>query len=141
MQRHEMARARKRSRAAWDAIEERVALARRLLSDEDRDEDRDKAALLLDGLLWRMAQLMSGEQAAPGDAGPHVFDDVFDDIEPQMLMRLRLAMRAPDMEARLAQVCALLAYVEQNESMAEWEWSAPPGAGLCMRIAPWKGNR
>jgi hypothetical protein len=136
MQRHEMARARKRTRAAWDAIEERVALARRRLGDEDRDE-----AALLDGLLWGMAQLMSGERAAPGDAGPHVIDD----IEPQILMRLRLALRAPDVEARLARVCALLACVEQNESInesiAEWEWSAPPGAGLCMRIAPWKGNR
>jgi hypothetical protein len=66
------------------AIEERIALAAQLL----REENPDGAALALDGLLWRMAELLHGEDA-------------------RMLMRLRLAGRAPDVEARLAHYAAL----------------------------------
>jgi hypothetical protein len=136
MRQDEMAQA--PARKEIEAIGERVALAERLLCEDKRDA----AALALDGLLWRMVQLMSGEYPASND---FILPDegemiARDGVESSMLMRLRLALRAPEVEMRVAQIRALLAYVEQSESLAGWEWSAPPSAGFCMRIAPWKGS-
>jgi hypothetical protein len=130
--------ARAPARKEIEAIEERIALAERLLCEDKRDE----AALLLDGLLWRMAQLMSGEYPASNDSILPDEGEIIarDGVESSMPMRLRLALRAPEVEARMAQARALLAYVEQSEFLAGWEWSAPSGAGFCMRIAPWKGS-
>ena len=42
-------------------------------------------------------------------------------------------------EVAIEQVRALLACLEQAESLAEWERNAA-GPAPCMRIAPWKGS-
>ena len=88
------------------AIEERIALAGRLL----REERYDEAALALDGLLWRMVRLFLDEDGAPewlfilpGAAER----DILSDEEARLLIRLRLAAQAPNVEARLAHYAAL----------------------------------
>ena len=107
MRRLKMARA-PSGDAAYEiaAIEERIALAGRLL----REGKRHEAALALDGLLWRMARLVGHEYGAPervfmlpGAAEPVVLDDA----EARLLIRLRLAAQAPNVEARLAHYAAL----------------------------------
>jgi hypothetical protein len=140
MRQEELARAPAVSAALADediaSIEECIALAQRLLDEEKSDE----AALALDGVLWRMARLVSGEHYALGDSFWPGSDEMIEPAEAdsQIFMRLCLALRARDVQARLAHLRALLAYVEQNKPMAEWD--AFGGAGPCMRIAPWKGS-
>jgi hypothetical protein len=43
-------------------------------------------------------------------------------------------------EVAIKQVRALLAHLEQAESLAEWERNAA-GPVPCMRVAPWKGSK
>jgi hypothetical protein len=107
MRRVKMARA-PSGGAAYEigAIEERIALAEWLLYEGKPDE----AALALDGLLWRMARLVSDEYGAPDDLFilPGVAEPVIlDDEEARLLIRLRLAAQAPNVEARLAHYAAL----------------------------------
>ena len=107
MRRVKMARA-PSGDAAYEiaAIEERIALAEWLLYEGKRDE----AALALDGLLWRMARLVSDVDGAPerlfilpGAAE----SDILSDEEARLLIRLRLAAQAPNVKARLAHYVAL----------------------------------
>jgi hypothetical protein len=107
MRRVKMARA-PSGDAAYEiaAIEERIALAGRLL----REGKRDEAALALDGLLWRMARLVGAEHGAPDDLFILPGDaerDILNDEEARLLIRLRLAAQAPNVEARLAHYAAL----------------------------------
>ena len=107
MRRVKMARA-PSGDAAYEiaAIEERIALAEWLLYEGKRDE----AALALDGLLWRMARLVSNEDGAPERLFilPGAAErDTLSDEEARLLIRLRLAAQAPNVEARLAHYAAL----------------------------------
>lgn len=119
MQREGLAQAPAVSAALADeeiaAIEERIALAQRLLDEEKPDE----AALALEGALWRMAEMVGGERHAL--RAPDV--------------RARLAHLGASL-ARVEQNEPMNEPV--NEPMAEWD--AFGGAGPCMRIAPWKGS-
>ena len=96
---------------AWyeiTAIEERIALAGWFL----REGKWDDAVLALDGLLWRMARLVGDEDDAPDRLFilPGVAERVvFDDAETRLLIRLRLAAQAPNVETRLAHYAALAA--------------------------------
>jgi len=90
----------------------RVALARNLLLAERLLPcDPDAAALLLDGAPRRIVVswlALRGAPYAPGD-GPG--DDLLAQVErvaPSVAWRLRLALRAPHAEARLAHCWALL---------------------------------
>jgi len=107
MRRVKMARA-PSGDAAYEiaAIEERIALAEWLLDEGKRDE----AALALDGLLWRMARLVSDKDGAPERLFilPGAAErDILSDEEARLLIRLRLAAQAPNVEARLAHYAAL----------------------------------
>jgi hypothetical protein len=116
MRRDEIARS--PARAARDeiaAIEGRIALAERLL----REERRDDAALALDGLLWRMARLVRDEYDAPAHASlSGIAEPIMrDDAQARLLIRLRLAARAPNVEARLAHYAALAHDVREMAGM------------------------
>jgi hypothetical protein len=85
------------------------ALVRRLLlAGELLSEDRDEAALLLDGLLRDVvADWFSRRGFAPSHSGESL-DSIAHD-QPPFAWRLRLALRAPNVEARLVHCAALLA--------------------------------
>jgi len=73
------------------------------------DADPDAAALLLDGLVCRLARALARAYAAGEDAADPLL--ALDRHAPSVAYRLRLALRAPDASARLIhcrQLCQLL---------------------------------
>jgi hypothetical protein len=123
MRRDEMARSAARDvrdvRDELAAIEERIALAERLL----REERRDDAALALDGLLWRMAWRMARLVSDGNDAPEHshlpgIAEPIMlDAAQARLLILLRLAAQAPNVEARLAQYAALARGLREAQGM------------------------
>jgi hypothetical protein len=99
-----------------DAVLLRVALARDLLLAERLlPRDPDAAALLLDGAPRRIVVSWLALRGAPymadHAAGDAPSDDLLAQVErvaPPVAWRLRLALRAPHAEARLAHCWALL---------------------------------
>lgn len=63
------------------------------------DADPDAAALLLDGLVCRLAHALARAYAASDGAGDPL--GALDRHAPSVAYRLRLALRAPDVAARL----------------------------------------
>ncbi|SRR5579883_1151938 len=95
-----------------DNVLMRVALARDLLLAERLlPRDPDAAALLLDGAPRRIVVSWLALRGAPHASGDAAGDDLLAQVErvaPSVAWRLRLALRAPHAEARLAHCWALL---------------------------------
>lgn len=84
-----------------------VLVRRLLLAGELLLVDRDEAALLLDGLLRDVvADWFSRRDIARAGDGASL--DRIERDQPPFAWRLRLALRAPNVEARLAHCAALL---------------------------------
>ena len=104
--------------ADHDAYDEWARLCDR--ADALLEAQPDEAALLLDGLLYRIAheweRMQQAQQAAPLQAGAP--EDLLARIEcaaPAVSWRLRLALRAPDARARLVACRSLI------EALDAWE--------------------
>lgn len=76
--------------------------------------DPDLAALLLDGAFARLLAACA-PQAAPGPVSMARALSGLEQSAPPLAMRLRLALRAPNAEARLAHARALLALWDAPE--------------------------
>ena len=92
-------------RSQWEEPLALVAELRRV--DWLLRDDVDAAALLLDGVLWRVVSFAferAGVQAPPRE---RVFE-AMEALAPPVCWRLRLALRAPNAQARLLHAWALL---------------------------------
>lgn len=69
-------------------------------------EDPDLAALYVDGALQRIAAVIACHASEPGAQGQFLRE--LDRARPLLAMRFRLALRAPDVAAKLAHCWALI---------------------------------
>lgn len=70
-------------------------------------DDGDAAALLLDGVLWRIVSFAFERAGVRAPSRALVFD-ALEELAPPLSWRLRLALRAPNVRARLIHAWALL---------------------------------
>ena len=88
--------------ADWLALSEPLAAAAQAI-----ECDPDAAALLLDGLLERILDVWYAARGWPVPAQEARLADL-DERSPELAKRVRLALRAPDVSARLAHCRQLL---------------------------------
>lgn len=77
------------------------------------ERDPDAAALLLDGISWRVAQAWYAGRGLRSPLAAHLLGDL-ERQAPSIAWRLRLALRAPDVRARLVHCRGLVSAVHAH---------------------------
>lgn len=85
----------------------------------------DDAALLLDGVLHRIASTWHQRERLPGVPEEDLLASI-ERVAPSVGWRLRLALRAPDVRARLAHCRAVLGVIAEWERACERHSAAAP---------------
>jgi hypothetical protein len=111
----------------WLALSERLAVAA-----ERIERDPDAAALLLDGYLYAMLRAWYEEHGWPVPANDKLLDDL-DQQAPDLARRVRLALRAPDVAARLGHCRQLLALLRQARAGDEMAWQSNQSVRVAAR--------
>ena len=127
-----------RSMAVEDDVRiERLAIVAALCrADALLARDPDAAALELDGLLYRIARVW-----CQANAGGLPLSDLLQQpagAAPLVALRLRVALRAPDVRARLAHVCWLVGetFPAQTTTRPSRDHAAPDRTQAAFRHVP-----